>query len=178
MFILDTPELEPYLTGLVLMNTTTRNTFFEHVSKMQHQHQLPDLLPAAAEYHLTPSSETYKAFWNIYKHYCFTAEELTLGEEMMSLLTFNYAPYQYAIEHFYADYQSRWNPTLPTLTLTSENDYICPPDIFTGDKSYQQEYILNKIIPNAGHCPWILYSEDIKKCFKEYIQLMQLNFPK
>jgi len=169
MFALDTPELEPYLTGLVLMNTTTRNTFFEYVGKMQNLHQLPDLVPAAAEYHLSPSSETYKAFWNTYKYYCFTTEELTLGEQMISLFTFNSSSYHYAIEHFYVDYQYHWQPKIPTLTIASEKDFICPPAIFTEDKIFQQDHILNKIISQAGHCPWILYLNEMKYCFNEYI---------
>lgn len=170
MFVLDTPELEPYLKGLVLMNTTTGNTFFAQVNAMQKQHQLPDLVPPAAQYHLNPSSDTYKIFWNTYKHYCFTEAELKLGEQMLSLFAFNNHAYHYAILHFYADYHYRWLPQVPTLTMTSEYDFICPPTIFTSNEAFQKEHIINKIILQAGHCPWLLEIEQMQQCFKEYLQ--------
>ena len=172
MFALDTPELEPFLKGLVLMNTTTGNTFFEHVSKMQKEHQLPDLVPAAAEYHLNPSTETYRAFWNSYKHYCFTAEELSLGEEIIPLFAFNNDSYHYAIEHFYANYQCRWLPKIPTLSIAIQDDYICHSQIFTEDPLFQQKNIVNKIIKNAGHCPWLLQINELRSCFNEFIKLL------
>jgi len=176
MLALDTPELEPFLKGLVLINTTSRNSFFEHVSAMQEKHQLPDLVPPAAEYHLAPSSETYKQFWETYKHYCFTAEELPLSEEMISLFAFNNESYYYAIEQFYPNYQGRWYPKIPTLTIASENDFICPPNIFTGDKLFQRENILNKIINKAGHCPWVLQINELRSYFNEFVNSF-LNKP-
>lgn len=169
MFALDTPELESCLTGLVLMNTTSKNSFFEQISTMQQLHHLPDLTFAAAKYHLHPSSESYKAFWDTYKHYCFTAEELPWGETMIPLLAFNHKSYHYAIEHFYSDYQCRWYPKVPTLTISSEHDFICPTNIFRADSCFQQEHILNKTIPKAGHWPWLLYSNEIQQCFNEFI---------
>ena len=169
MFALDTPEIEPFLKGLVLMNTTTKNSFFEHISTMQKQHNLPDLIPTAAEYHLTPSKDTYKKFWDAYKYYCFTKEELSLGEELMNLFAFNNESYHYAIEHFYPNYRCTWRPEIPSLTIASENDFICSPTVFTEDSSFQKTNIINKIIKNAGHYPWLLHIKDVRSCFKEFI---------
>lgn len=170
MFVLNTPEIEPYLAGLVLMNTTTANSFFTHVSKMQQKHNLPDLVPTAAAYHLTPSNETYRKFWDTYKHYCFTPKELNLGEQMIPLFAFNSESYHYAIENFYADYQCQWHPKIPTMTIASEEDFICPPQIFIQDKQFQAKNIMNKLINKAGHCPWILNFEDLQRSFDEYVQ--------
>lgn len=170
MFVLDTPEIEPYLKGLVLMNTTTKNSFFEHVSTMQKLYNLPDLIPSAAEYHLAPSNETYKNFWDVYKYYCFTQEELPLGEKMMELLAFNNEPYHYAIQHFFPNYHSTWQPKIPTLTIAGENDFICPPTVFTEDIAFQRDNILNQVIPKAGHCSWLLYMDEVRECFKQFTE--------
>ncbi|RUR11369.1 alpha/beta fold hydrolase [Legionella sp. km772] len=170
MFVLDTPELEPHLTGLVLMNTTTRNSFFAQVSAMQEKHLLPDLLPAAAEYHLNPCKETYKQFWHSYKYYCFTAKELSLGEAMITSFAFNNEAYHYAIEHFFPNYQCRWHPKIPTLTIAGEDDYICPPTIFTADPLFQQSNILNKIIHQAGHCSWLLHLKQLQTSLDDFIK--------
>lgn len=169
MFALATPELEPYLKGLVLMNTTTKDSFFTHVSTMQEKYHLPDLVPPAAEYHLNPSNETYKQFWATYKHYCFTTEELALGEAMIPLFAFNNEAYHYAIQHFYPDYKCAWYPKLPTLTVASEMDFICPANTFTENKLFQQENYLHKVIDNAGHCPWLLRMNELQACFDEFI---------
>lgn len=174
MFALNLPELKNYLTGLVLMNTTTKNSFFEHVSAMQQQHHLPDLLPAATQYHLTPSDETYKEFWNTYKYYCFTADELTEGEKILPLFAFNNTAYYHAIEHFYPDYSCKWFPeSIPTMTIASENDFICPPKIFLENKGFQGKNTINKIIAQAGHVPWLMAFNQVQQCFNDFI--IELN---
>lgn len=173
MFALNLPELENYLTGLVLMNTTTRNSFFERVSAMQQQHHLPDLVPAATQYHLTPSDEAYKEFWNTYKYYCFTGAELKEGEKIIPLFAFNNAAYYHAIEHFYLDYSCKWFPKMPTMTIASENDFICPPEIFLENKGFQGINNINKIIAKAGHVPWLIAFNQVQSCFDDFI--MKLN---
>lgn len=169
MFALSMPELENYLAGLVLMNTTPENSFFQHVSAMQKKHYLPDLVPAASQYHLNPANETYKEFWNIYKHYCFTAEEMMEGEKTVPFFAFNNAPYYHAIEHFYPHYQCTWYPSqVPTMTIASENDFICPPQAFLQKEQFLAKNIINKVIDKAGHCPWLLYFEAVQQCFDEF----------
>lgn len=171
MFCLNLPEIERHIAGLVLMNTTTLNSFFAHVSTMKEQFDLPDLIPPASEYHLNPSNESYKKFWNTYKYYCFTNEELAEGEKMLPLLAFNNAAYHYAIEHFYPDYRCRWQPEkIPAMTIASEKDYICPPDIFITDQRFQADNISNKLIKQAGHCPWLTQMPQIQDCFNEFLK--------
>ncbi|KGP63115.1 hydrolase [Legionella norrlandica] len=175
MFAMNLPEIENHLGGLILMNTTTSNTFFQHVSEMRHKHHLPDLVPAASQYHLDPSDETYKKFWDTYKYYCFTKEELPLGEQMMNLFAYNNDSYHYAIEHFYLDFHYKWHPqAIPAMTIASEFDYICPPAIFIKDKNFQSKNIMNKMIYNAGHCPWILHLEEVQQCFDEFSSIIPI----
>ena len=171
MFLLNYPEFERYLTGMILMNTTTTNSFFQHVNQMQQHHNLPDLVPPASEYHLNPTDNTYKKFWETYKYYCFTPEELSLGELMIPHFAFNNESYYYTIQNFYVDYQCKWSPTqIPAMTITSENDWICPPQIFTQDKRFQSANIINKIIPAAGHCPWLIHFNEVQHCIDEFIE--------
>ncbi|HBB6896201.1 TPA: alpha/beta hydrolase [Legionella pneumophila] len=174
MFTLNFPEIENHLSGLVLMNTTTTNSFFQHVNEMRQKYNLPDLVPAASQYHLYPSNKTYKKFWDTYKHYCFTREELPIGEQMMELFAYNNESYHYAIEHFYNDFHYKWHPqTIPAMTIASELDYICPPAIFIQDKNFQCQNVINKVIYKAGHCPWILHLEQVQKCFDEFSGMIQ-----
>ncbi|MCL9683987.1 alpha/beta fold hydrolase [Legionella maioricensis] len=176
MFSLNMPEIESYLSGLVLMNTTTANSFFQHVSVMREKYNLPDLVPAASEYHLNPTNETYKQFWNTYKHYCFTPEEMLKGEQMIPLFAFNNAAYYEAIEHFYPDYSCKWSPRrIPAMTIASEYDFICPPQIFMENKHFQSQNIMNKVVDKAGHCPWIAHFEQVQDFFDEFI--ITLNPP-
>lgn len=175
MFSLNIPELESHLAGLVLMNTTTRNSFFLHVNEMKEKHGLPDLVPAASEYHLNPSDQTYRQFWNTYKHYCFTASEMQKGEQMIQQYAFNNAAYYEAIEHFYPEYTCKWVPeSIPVMTITSENDFICPPQIFMENEQFKSKNIINRMINQAGHCPWINHLEQVQNCFIEFINLQKL----
>ncbi|MDR3477216.1 MAG: alpha/beta hydrolase [Gammaproteobacteria bacterium] len=176
MLVLSMPDIEKHLAGLVLMNTTTVNSFFEHVSAMRDKHQLPDLLPAASAYHLNPSNQTYREFWDTYKYYCFTADEMAEGEKIIPLFAFNNESYHYAITHFFMNYSCKWHPTtIPLMTITSENDFICPPLIFKQDKRFQSHNVINKVIIKAGHCPWLIYFDAVQECFNEYIE--KLNSP-
>ena len=174
MFSLNMPEIEKHLAGLVLMNTTTENSFFQHVSEMQQKHGLPDLVPDATVYHLTPSDHTYRQFWHTYKYYCFTAEEMQKGEQMMQHLAFNNAAYYEAIQHFYPDYICKWSPaSIPAMTIASENDFICPPRIFIDNEQFQSKNVLNKLIAKAGHCPWLNHFEEVQNCFDEFMNFIQ-----
>jgi pimeloyl-ACP methyl ester carboxylesterase len=170
MMALSVPAIEDLLAGLVLMNTTTANTFFQHVSAMRDKYGLPDLAPAASLYHFNPSSETYRAFWDTYKYYYFTQDEIAAGEKMMSLFAFNNEAYYYAIQHFYGDYVAKWVPRrIPFMTIASENDYICPPRIFAGDARFATQNATHYIIPTAGHCPWLAHGDEVKGCFDAFI---------
>jgi hypothetical protein len=142
MLALFTPQLKSYTKGLVLMNTTTHNSFSHHICEMQQKYNLPDISSALAKYHADPCHLGYKEFWHTYKHYCFTEEEMTAGEEMMELFTCNHISYNYTIENFCTHYESKWVPTsIPTLTISSERDYICPPDTFVKNIDYNHPNI-------------------------------------
>lgn len=175
MFALSMPEIENSLCGLILMNTTSMNSFFDHVSKMQQKHHLPDLIPAASAYHLHPSNESYREFWNTYKHYCFTPDEMQHGEEMMNLFAFNNASYHHAIQYFYPHYECKLHSSmLPIMTIASEYDFVCPPEIFIQDKRYQSKNVLNKIIAQAGHCPWITRMDAIQDAFDDFVKKIHI----
>jgi pimeloyl-ACP methyl ester carboxylesterase len=174
MFVLNIPELAPHLSGLVLMNTTTENSFFQHIREVQQKHNLPDLVPAASAYHLNPTNETYKEFWQTYKYYFFTTEEMQLSEKIIPLFAFNNSAYLYAIQNFYPTYKCKLDLThIPIMTIASENDYICPPQIFMHNQKFQSKNIMNVIIPQAGHCPWVRHYEQVQSCFNQYI----VNYP-
>lgn len=97
---------------------------------------------------------------------------------MIPLFAFNNESYHYAIENFYPEYQCRWQPTkIPALTIASEQDYICPPHIFINDSRFQTPNITNKLINQAGHCPWINHLEQIQICFDEFIEALYKHSP-
>lgn len=171
MFALSLLEQHESLAGLVLMNTTTTNSFFQHVSEMQRKHDLPDLASAAAAFHLHRCKANFQRFWQDYKYYCFTQGEIVLGEKLMELFAYNDKSYYFAVQNFYSQFQYQQKQySFPVLTIASENDYVCPPRIFIDNKNYQAKNILNKIIPEAGHFPWLLHFEKVQNCFREFIE--------
>ena len=73
---------------------------------------------------------------------------------MIPLFAFNNKSYHYAIEHFYSNYVCKWIPQeIPTLTIASEYDFICPTQIFVDNTAFQRNNMTHRIINNAGHCP-------------------------
>lgn len=171
MFALSLLEPHENIAGLVLMNSTTSDSFFQHVSAMQHQHDLPDLAPAAAAFHLSPCKANFQRLWQDYKYYCFTKEEILLGKKMMKVFAYNDKSYYFSVQNFYSKFQYQQKQySFPILTIASENDYVCPPRVFIEDKNYQAENILNKIIPGAGHFPWLKHFDEVQNCLNEFIE--------
>lgn len=169
MFALKLPELEEHLAGLVLLNTTPHNSFASHTSTSREAYHLPDLFPSASAYHLNPNTENYRRFWQDYKYYCFTQQELAAGEKLMASFVFNSQAYLFAIEHYYANYRAEWYPsTIPCLTISGEKDYVCPPLVFIQDPDYNAKNILNVVIKNAGHFVWLNEFEQAKQAFQLY----------
>lgn len=176
MFFLNNLQISTHLAALILMNTTTANSFFHHINTMRERYQLPDLAQEACEYHLNPSDETYKQFWEGYKYYYFTAEEQALGEQMRSSFAFNHQAYQHAIEHFYPHYQAHWPSTLPVMTISSEYDLICPPGVFIENQRLQTPNARHHLIQKAGHCPWLLHLNELQQCLDEFIKHPPIPF--
>ncbi|MCC2646796.1 MAG: uncharacterized protein K0R02_861 [Rickettsiaceae bacterium] len=169
MFALTTPEIEKHLKGLVITNTTINLSFFDHVKHCAEKYNLPDLTPELDKYHADKSKEAYKEFWKTYIHYCFTAEEIEKAKPMLETFDYNNDSYNYIIENFYGDFAIKWVPTIPTLTIASEKDFVCPPHAFTGDTRFNKSNIINKVIPDAGHCPWVNHMNEVQMCFDEYL---------
>jgi len=170
MLTLSCPELEQNLKALILMNTTPSSSFFKHINEMQAQHALPDLMLAINKYNSSPSNAAYKEFWKTYQYYCFTQKEMDIAQAVINQFQVNHKSYDYICEKFYATYESKWYPkTLPTLIITSTEDYICPSDIFATHPNYQSKNITNKILKNAGHLPWLHHFDEIQKYFNNFI---------
>ncbi|MGL6028760.1 MAG: alpha/beta hydrolase [Legionella sp.] len=175
LFALNNPELEPHLGGIILMNGNSENSFVTHINHMRELHQLPDLAQSTCAYHLNPITSLYKAFWQVYKFYYFSAEELGLGEQMMAQFKYNNSAYYYGLYHFYPQYQCRWLPTIPAMTIGSEHDYICPPHIFIDNQAFQQTNFSHYLIENAGHCPWLKQLPQVQRCFDAFISSHGIN---
>lgn len=169
MFVLSIPEIEKFVKGVVFMNTTIADTFFTHIENSKKRFNLPDLTDSLTKYHNNPTHEELKSYWEVYKYYCHTKQELTEGEKLGKKYIMNNVSYNFGIANFYPNYKAQWAPsTIPALTITSEQDYICPPDIFTMDERFTKENIMNVVITNAGHVPWLLHFDKIQSAFDKY----------
>jgi pimeloyl-ACP methyl ester carboxylesterase len=129
-------------------------------------------MPSLNKYHSNPSQEGYRDYWDIYKHYCYTSEEMSAGEKMMEIFAYNNISYNLAIEKFYPIFESKWVPNnIPTLTIASDKDFVCPHDVFIKDNNFNRPNIINRIISEAGHCPWINQLSQVQGCFNEFLNL-------
>ncbi len=116
------------------------------------------------------SDDGYKEFWKTYLYYCFTSEEIVQAEKMiLPYLVYNHRSYSYICKNFYPTYTSNWVPQkLPTMTISSEFDYITPPDLFMSDPRYQRDTIYNIILKDVGHFPWLKGKTPLNHAFKTF----------
>jgi pimeloyl-ACP methyl ester carboxylesterase len=169
MYALSTPEIEPLLDGLILLDAAPDAGWqlsFEHLLK---KNPIPGLEALGEKYRKDPSNETLKELTIASAPYLFTKQGLAAGIKMLESLPYNYEACHWSEEHFDRTYQAKWIPQMiPTLILSGEDDLITPLRLFTESQLFHREHIEIKSIKNAGHFPWTENPEAVVAAFKEY----------
>lgn len=176
MYALSTPEIEPLLQGLILLDSAPDarwQALFEAVIKRQPVAELEEL---QKEYEKEPNNRSLKALTIASAPYLFTSKGLAEGVKMLESLPYSYKTCEWSKEHFDLIYQARWIPqVIPTLIVSGEQDLITPLDLFTNSKAFCRKNIRITSIQNAGHFPWIENPEEIVATFQEYYHFFITN---
>jgi pimeloyl-ACP methyl ester carboxylesterase len=103
--------------------------------------------------------------------YYFTKEYLTIGQEKLLAVPFNFLPavwWQRKVVDI--NFQAKWIPEkVPTLIVTAEFDSICPSILFMENKRFERPNISKHYIEKAGHMPWIERPDAIKILFDNFL---------
>ena len=170
------PELETELTGLVLLNGATK-PWNQTIKLMAHELQLPSLDKHKFLYESEQSDAAFKRFSLAACDYFFTPEDAAKGREILKRTTMAYAPFDWAVNQLFVNFQIKWLPReIPTLFISADKDYITPYSIIKNDERLQQKNITRVCIENASHFPWIQQKQALIDCLMEFSNNFQSNY--
>lgn len=170
MFPLLFPELESYLKGFVILNSTP-SLWLEEAVAYSKQFDLPDLSKEMQEFTVNPNPGTFRTALDACMPYYFPESTLEKGRELLAQVDFQYQPAVWwqrkAIE---SNFSAKWIPQeVPTLIIGSRYDCICPFALFQKDKRFQRSNIELLFIENAGHVIWVENPAKAKEAFEKMI---------
>jgi len=169
MYALSAPELEKLLEGLILLDSAPDANWQISFEKMLRNNPILELETWQEKYRKNPSNTILKELTMASAPLLFTEKGIATGIKMLESLPYNYETFQWSEDHFDHTYQAKWIPkSIPTLTISGENDLITPLRLFSEDPQFNEDLIEIKSIKNAGHFPWIENPKDVAAVFKEY----------
>lgn len=168
MYLLNTPELEGVLRGLVLLDTAPDAGWHPRFVEMTKAYPLSAVEAATAVYEADPIDENIAAIAVASAEWNFTAAGLARGRDLLSRMPYNAAAVAWSDAHFDHVYQARWWPqALPVLRLAGADDRI----VWQGGWSvprFQTPNVLDRTISGAGHFPWIENPMEVQQAFHEF----------
>lgn len=168
MYALATPELEEALIGLVLMDSSPDASWQNSFARYVEAHPLPEVERLQKLYAENPNNERLKQLTIAGIPYLTEGNQ---GFAFLEKLPYDYRAVEWSARHFDKTYQAKWIPKIPTLIFAGALDRITPPGLF--GHAFQQANIMIKIIPRAGHFPWIENPEGVKSAFLDFYQFIE-----
>lgn len=165
MFVLSTPDIEKFLKGLVLMNTSPDKSWLQLSRIEADKNQLPDISDIQKNYIIHPSNDSFKELIMASAPYFFSPFGVDKGRALLESLPVSFASHLWASQSFHHTYRASFIPDCPTLIIGSEFDFITPLKLFTDNNEWQKENISISLLKGAGHFPWIEKMDKMKKIF-------------
>lgn len=176
-YLLATPALAEVLHGLVLISTAPDGSWIPVYEAMTTTHPLPGVERAMARHNSDPTNETlrevavHSAPWN------FLPGSLAAGAELLGRMPYNLTAVQWSARHFDRDYQMAWWPTtLPTLIVSGSADRVVTQSLWQPAR-FHTENVIWRVIPAAGHFPWMEQPGAVREAFAELVPRIGLNAP-
>lgn len=154
MFVLSILRL-PSLKGLVLISPAIDNTYLSDLPLRIKAYTDFDGTEIAANFWMNPSDDSYAKYFKGLLPFYFRPDYFEKGLEMLDQCDFSYRPYASCVQHFFPTFTQSYPPRVSTLVITGGDDFICPADLFKDSLIFKGNNIQTKIIPDAGHFPWI-----------------------
>lgn len=174
-YLLVTPALARVLEGLVLVSTAPDASWMPVYEEMTTRKPLPGVERAAARYDSEPTDEHLRELavqstpWN------FLADSVTAGAEMLRRMPYNLGAVQWSAKHFDRDYRLAWWPTtLPTLIVSGSADRIVTQALWQ-PKRFHTDNVIWRVVPEAGHFPWIEQPDAVRDAFAELARRIGVN---
>jgi pimeloyl-ACP methyl ester carboxylesterase len=143
------------LNGLILISPAINNTYATTLPERLKAYTDFDGTPAAANFWMNPTDENYAKYLMEFLPFYFRPEKINKGHSALKECTFAYMPYLAFVHHFLPNFTNSYIPSIPTLVVSGDDDYICPPNLFKDSFMTLSNNISVKIIKGGGHFPWI-----------------------
>lgn len=119
---------------------------------------------------LNPSDAAYSKYFKDRLPFCFRSEHINKGLEVLNKCKFSYIPFSLFVQYFLPNFTKHYTPSIPTLILSGDDDYICPPSLFKDSLITDADNISIKIIKGSGHFPWIDTPYETVSAFKDWYE--------
>ncbi|QOL19512.1 alpha/beta hydrolase [Candidatus Bodocaedibacter vickermanii] len=154
MFVLSLRRL-PSLKGLVLISPAVDNSYLFELPQRLKTYTKFDGTQIAANFWINPSDTSYAEYFKGLLPFYFRPDYIEDGLIMLDQCDFTHLPYVLCTQHFYPTFTQSYTPEIPTLIISGDDDYICPPSLFKDSLIFKGNNIQMAIIPDAGHFPWV-----------------------
>ncbi|WEN14278.1 alpha/beta hydrolase [Rhodanobacter sp. AS-Z3] len=172
MYLLATPQLHGLIRGLVLLDTAADCSWHAQFAAMTQQHPLPAFDQAAAAYQLEPSATNLMRLAVASAEWNFPPQSLNAGRALLARLPYNGDAVAWSEAHFDHTYKAAWWPVdIPLLRLWGECDRIVSQQSWDADE-YATSNVMTRVIPGAGHFPWIDHPVAVTNAFHEYVEAL------
>ncbi len=171
MFPLLFPELEHHLKAVVLLNSAP-SLWLEEAAKVAQEKQIPLLTEPLLDFEKKPSPATFKKALLACAPYYFPPRGVEEGKKLLESLPFNYHAAVWWLKKAPAiHFNAKWIPQkVPTLILGGSEDCITPVSLFSKDIRFQRENMMQIVIQNAGHFPWLEQKEAVYNAFHSFLK--------
>lgn len=168
MYLLATPELEAHLKGLVLLDTAPDAAWQPRFMAMAEASPLPEVAAATAAYEADRRDANIAAIAVASAPWNFTPAGVPTGRELLARMPYNAAAVDWSDAHFDHSYAARWWPTgIPVLRLSGAEDRIVWQGGWDAPR-FRTPNVLDRLIPAAGHFPWIENPVAVAAAFDEF----------
>jgi pimeloyl-ACP methyl ester carboxylesterase len=176
MLILTIPKV-PSLKGLILMNPAINNTYLADLPQRLKEYTDFDGTETAANFWINPSDQAYGDYFKALSLFYFRSEYLHKGLDMLNQCNFSFLPYGLFVQHFASSFTHSHSPTMPTLVIAGDDDYICPPDLFKDSEIFRADNIQTCIISVGGHFPWVDHPQETLDAITLWYETLTLHYP-
>jgi pimeloyl-ACP methyl ester carboxylesterase len=170
MYLLATPALRGRVRGLALLDTAVDCTWHAEYVEMTKRDRLPLFERAAIEYAREKSITNLTALAVSSAEWNFTPGALEAGRALLARMPYNIEAVEWSDAHFDHTYRALWWPTdIPVIRLWGDSDRIVSQRSWASPE-YVTPNLMARVIPNAGHFPWIDNPTAVTHALDEFAQ--------
>ena len=172
MYLLNTPQLETRLTGMVLVSTAPDSSWLPEFVTMTEQNPLPKVTSANAAYEADPTNARLAAIAVASAAWNFGPDTVDVGRDLLNQMPYNGPAVAWSGANFDKSYAASWWPaTLPTLIISGSDDRIVTQRLWDDDR-YRGPNVTRAIIECGAHFAWIENPTAVKEALYEFARTL------